>query len=162
MTDWWRIIAHFLGGTYFRYFWFPIGGSLLGIWIKIESRGWPARREDFGIGLELMRSSLLMLVALTSGRAVDLDATYRYLDLTANPIEYTMLAAHARVVSTTFALSGIVIFVMFLVLWGTTSFVRECGWERPERTQLRTFRGIVLPGIAGEAALCVVAFFLSS
>lgn len=158
------VVEHFLAGPVFRYFLFPIGSALFGIWTKMEIRGRP-KREDLAVGPELIRGSLLMLVALTCARATSLDATHQSLNVVKDPIEIAQLQAHATVASTGLDWIGIMIFLTGMLLSLTTGFIRVYGWEpdpqNPASTRLRLSTGIVIPGLVGLGTLYLVAWFLS-
>ncbi len=94
------LVEHFLAEPVFRYFLFPIGSALFGIWIKMEIRVGRPKQEDFAVGPELIRGSLLMLVALTCARATSLDALHQSLNVVKDPVEIAQLQAHSRVAST--------------------------------------------------------------
>lgn len=166
-------INDFIAGGRFRYFWFPIGTCLFAVWIKLITRTDGAiRQDDFAVGPDLQRSAVLMLVALTCQRAVDLEATYCGLDTVSDPVERVKLLAHIRELDSSVAWSGIAIFATCVLLFGTADFVRRWGWEsdpkNPENPtnlgnrRLRIFWGVILPILLGLASLELVARFLSS
>jgi hypothetical protein len=132
----------------------------------MEIRVGRPKREDFAVGLELIRGSLLMLVALTCARATSLDSTNQSLNVVKDPIEIAQLQAHARVASTGLDWIGIMIFLTWMLLSLTTGFIRIYGWESDPQnsanTRLRLSSGLVIPDLVGVGTLYLVAWFLSS
>ncbi len=160
------LVEHFLAEPVFRYFLFPIGSALFGIWIKMEIRVGRPKQEDFAVGPELIRGSLLMLVALTCARATSLDALHQSLNVVKDPVEIAQLQAHSRVASTGLDWIGIMIFLTWILLSLTTGLIRAYGWEsdpqNPASRRLRLSTGIVIPDLVGVGTLYLVAWFLSS
>jgi len=150
----------FIGSPICRYLFFPIGGCLFGIWVKHESRpaGSKLERDDFAVGLDLIRSSLLMFLALTCETATDLSATYGSIDVVAGSVELTKLGAHARTLSEWMSVAGLIIFFMCLALFMAARLVSRCGWDRTH-SRLRLLPGIVVPDLLGILSLCLVAHY---
>jgi hypothetical protein len=152
----------FLATTLFRFGIFPFGSTVLGVAVKWATRNdqySSFAKEDFAVGLDLIRTAALMFVVLTSDRAISLQiASTRLARVSAKvPIDtaaladaqkqVAMLAAHS-------AAAGWYIAFFVLALWGVSTLVRKLGWK--SASELRVIPGIAVPLGVGVLALVIV------
>lgn len=152
----------FLASPFFRYAIFPLGSAALGVAVKCVTRNdryTAFRKEDIAVGLELMLSSCLMFVVLTTDRALALLEANRQLAniLKAASIDSAKAAAaqaSVQLLSGRLAFAGWIIAVMFLALWSVSTLVRKWGWQ--SETEMKPVVGIALPLGFGILALVAV------
>lgn len=151
-------MIQFLSGNLFRYLIFPLGSAALGIWIKIVTRNDHYRaflNEDIAIGLDLMLTASLLFVVVTSDRSIALAAVEHSISLaTTSAQSKALLQAQADVLSQALEISGWIIALMFMGLWGISTFVRKFGWR--SETELHPVLGIALPLTIGVLFLIFV------
>jgi hypothetical protein len=155
-------MEEFLTSAVFRYGIFPIGSAALGVAIRYVSRNdqyATFSKEDIAVGLQLILTACLMLVTLTTDRALVLVQANKALEqaLAQNPIDTIKanhLQAQARALSNQLATAGWLIAAMFLGLWSISTIVRKWGWK--SATEMKPVIGIGLPLAFGVLALIVV------
>jgi len=146
----------------FRYLVFPIGSAALGIYIKYVSRNDrydTFKKEDIAVGLDLLRTALLMFVVVTTNRALALSEVNKTLSeaIASPPVNAevaTHLQAQAEALSGHLFVAGWIIALSIIALWGVSTVVRKWGWLN--ETEMDIAIGITIPLIAGVIALSLV------
>jgi hypothetical protein len=126
-------MEEFLTSTIFRYGIFPIGSAALGVAVRYVSRNdqyATFSKEDIAVGLQLVLTACLMLVTLTTDRALVLIQTNKALEqaLAQNPIDTIKannLHTQARALSNQLTTAGWLIATMILGLWSISTIVRK-------------------------------------
>lgn len=114
------------------------------------------RKEDIAVGLDLTLTACLMLVLLTSERAVKLVTVNHTLteSLKKNPMDIplvTSLQSQAQRLSGQMATAGWLVAFMFLGLWSISTVIRKWGWK--SETEMNPGIGIAFPLVFGILSL---------
>lgn len=152
-------MGEFLGAPSFRFVYFPIGSVLLGVWVKTVSRNdkfSAVKKEDFAIGLDLLRTAVLLFVVAASERMQNLTKLEKAL-ADSPPVPGSSLGKLQGQIQTASEqlLSSIwLIVVLLLGLWGVSTLIRKFGWRAAD--DMNILIGIALPLASGVLMLIVV------
>jgi hypothetical protein len=155
-------MEEFLISPIFRYLIFPLGTAVLGVAVKYVTRNdqyAKFRKEDVAVGLDLILTAVLMLLVLTTDRAVALVSTNQELSrvLSHKPIDASaasVLQGKALALSQQQTTSIVLILLMFLSLWSISTIVRKWGWQ--SETEMKPVIGIAIPLALGILSLILV------
>jgi hypothetical protein len=156
------VMGAFLASPVFRYFIFPVGSAVLGIYVKYVSRNdqfSKFRKEDIAVGLELLRTACLMYVVLTTDRVIALARTNEALadTLVASPIDSAkaaILQSQAQALTNCITMAGWYTAGMFVALWGASTLIRKFGWK--SETEMNAVFGVTTPLVLGIIGLALV------
>jgi hypothetical protein len=152
-------MERFLASALFRFLIFPLGNVFLGVAVKYVTRNDQYARfskEDVAVGLDLIRTALLMYLMVLSDNSLTLLAASRTMQNASqmNLGELQRLQNQVQGLSSQVSMGGWIVLVFFLALWSTSTVVRKWGWA--SETELRPVRGIAVPLVMGVLALMFV------
>ena len=104
-------------------------------------------KEDFAVGLELLITSLILVIVRSADFANKLMKTE-------NLDENTITLYKNK-----FATSPWLILMLCITLWGTSTYVRKVGWK--DKNKLKLFNGFLFPLIIGVIILLVSIDWIS-
>lgn len=155
-------IEEFLGSSFFRYGVFPLLSATGGILIKCATRNDQYaffKKEDMAVGPQLVFTSILTYIVITSDRARNLIDVNRNLSaaLTQKPIDpvkVSALQSNAYNLSQSMLSAVWTILILSICLWAVTTWVKRKGWVNESELEPRL--GIGFPLVSGVASLIYV------
>ena len=139
-----------------RYLALPILGAALTVFAKREARHTNLTKEDWAIGLRLMVISIFVYFTQITDLALRAEESIEALEeARANAVSFEVISVQEESVGIlvqNLYRSVVILLLLVIGLWGTTSFVRSFGWiptSPPPPTQLRVGRGLIIPNVMG-------------
>ena len=156
------LLEEFISSAWFRYGIFPVVSALGGILLKCAARNDQYaffKKEDMAVGPQLMLTSALTFVVVSTDRAHNLVVANAALKqalgaVTIDRAKVTALQTDAANLSQKLMGSAWLLLSLVLLLWGVTTIVKRWGWKT--ESELHPFLGIGLPLALGVLSLVTV------